>query len=106
VLPTKQSWDLNAVSPLQRSFEAHRLCQGQRFTPFLYYSRLFRTIYAFLCRFQPWTNHDLRLVTEKKLKTSFPKNKTYPHIVQEEKAPAEPQRISFETFDSVVDNFG
>jgi hypothetical protein len=33
----------------------------------------FRTIHAFPRRSQPWTKHDSRLATEKKLKTPFSK---------------------------------
>jgi hypothetical protein len=38
-------------------------------------SHLSHTIHAFPRQSQTWTNHDLRLATEKKPKTPFPKNK-------------------------------
>jgi hypothetical protein len=56
-------------------FEAHRLSQRQRFTPFQYDSSLSRTIHAFLRQSQPWTNHDSSLAIKNKLKTPFPKTR-------------------------------
>jgi hypothetical protein len=60
-------------------FEAHRIGQGKRFTPFPYDLHLFSTIRAFLRRSQPWTKHDLRLAIEKKPKTPLPKTRPPSH---------------------------
>jgi hypothetical protein len=68
-------------------FEAHRLSQRQRFTPFPYDSRLSTTIHAFLRQTQTWTKHDVRPAIENKLKTPFPKTKKQ-NVVQEAKARA------------------
>jgi hypothetical protein len=38
-------------------------------------SRLSRTIHAFLRQSQTWTKHDVRLATEKKPETPFPKRR-------------------------------